>query len=234
VRPDVSVIVPVLEDRGKLAALVEQLMTAARPPRETIIVSGRPHMQLAEQCERLGARYFQTPANRGAQLALGAREARGTVLWFIHADARPHAKALEGIDAAIAAGAESGCFAFRFDGETTWRKRLLGALINARVSCGGIPYGDQGLFATREAYLTSGGFASQPLFEEVELVKRLRKRGTFRRLALEIEVSARRWERDGWWRRSLLNRWLALCYTCGTPAEQLAERYWPGRRESNP
>ena len=98
-------------------------------------------------------------------------------------------------------------------------------LVNLRVSLGGIPYGDQGIFVRRDAYLKCGGFTHQPLFEEVTLVRKLRARGRFRILAEPIGVSPRRWERDGWIRRSLANRRLALAYLCGQTAQQLATRY---------
>jgi hypothetical protein len=108
-----------------------------------------------------------------------------------------------------------------------WQKRLLAGLVNLRVALRGTPYGDQGLFVTRAAYFASGGFAQQALFEEVELIRRLRRRGSFVRLPVPIGVATRRWERDGWWRRSILNRWLALRYGCGTPVAALASSYRP-------
>jgi rSAM/selenodomain-associated transferase 2 len=229
---DLAVVIPVLGEPGEhseLAALLARLAASARAPREVIVVAARRDATLRELCEQRGARWLEARANRGAQLAFGASEARAATLWFLHVDAMPHRAATEAIAAALAAGAESGCFAFRFAGPRTWKKRLLAALINARVHHGGIAYGDQGLFARREAYRACGGFAPQPLFEEVALVKRLRARGTFRVLGPEIDVSPLRWERDGWWRRSFLNRWLALCYTCGISAERLAAHYWPRR-----
>ena len=112
-----------------------------------------------------------------------------------------------------------------FLGKPAWWKVLLARLINLRIRLGGIPYGDQGIFVRRDVYIESGGFASQPLFEEVALVKTLRSRGHFHALALPIGVAARRWERDGWWYRSLTNRSLAIRYLLGASAERLAEYY---------
>jgi hypothetical protein len=100
--------------------------------------------------------------------------------------------------------------------------------VRLRVRLGGIPYGDQGLFMRRAAYAACGGFPHQPLFEEVELVRQLRRHGRFEVLEEPLRVSTRRWDRDGWWRRSLLNRWLALCYMAGVPAERLARGYHEG------
>ncbi len=57
------------------------------------------------------------------------------------------------------------------------------------------------------------------------LVKRLKARGKFRALDLAIGVSPRRWERDGWCRRTLQNRRMALAYMRGVSAERLAAGY---------
>ena len=70
-----------------------------------------------------------------------------------------------------------------------------------------------------------GGFAASPLFEEVRLVRRLRARGTFRVLDRALAVATRRWERDGWLKRTLHNRWLALRFALGGRPETLAARY---------
>ncbi len=116
-------------------------------------------------------------------------------------------------------------FRFEFQGDRSWYKDLLAWLTGLRIRLGGIPYGDQSLFVRRDSYLECGGFPHQPLFEEVRLVKRLRKRGTFRLLAQSVAVSTRRWERDGWWTRTWHNRWLALCHRLGVPADRLANSY---------
>src|SRR5690606_8091020 len=126
---------------------------------------------------------------------------------------------------ALAAGAESGCFAFSFQGRRTWYKSVLERAVAARLRLGGVAYGDQALFATRAAYEACGGFSDQPLFEEVRLVKRLRRRGTFRVLPERVGVSTRRWERDGWIARTAHNRWLALRYALGASPERLAGAY---------
>jgi hypothetical protein len=63
------------------------------------------------------------------------------------------------------------------------------------------------------------------LFEEVPLVRALRRAGRFARVGATIGVSPRRWERDGWVRRTLENRVLALGYLAGISPRRLARRY---------
>jgi hypothetical protein len=76
-----------------------------------------------------------------------------------------------------------------------------------------------------------GGFADEPLFEEVPLVRAARERGHFAAVSAAIGVSPRRWERDGWLRRSLGNRLLAIGYMLGISPRRLARRYDRTSRE---
>jgi len=104
-----------------------------------------------------------------------------------------------------------------------------------RIYCGGMVYGDQGIFVRRDVYFELGGFAEWPLFEETRLVRRARSRGTFRVLPRSLGVATRRWERDGWLKRTLHNRWLALRFALGARPEALAASYralLPSRREN--
>jgi len=219
----VAVVIPVLGDEAELARLLPLL--SLQHPAEIVVVSGRGDARAATLCREHACTYLEAAANRGLQLDVGARAAAAPVLWFLHADAAPPADALDAIDAALRGGAESGCFRFAFQGPATWYKRLLALLIALRVRFGGMVYGDQAIFVRREVYFECGGFAPQPLFEEARLVTRLRARGTFRVLPLAIGVATRRWDRDGWWRRTLHNRWLALRFLLGAQPDALAASY---------
>jgi hypothetical protein len=61
--------------------------------------------------------------------------------------------------------------------------------------------------------------------EDVDFVRRLRRRGRLARADVPAITSARRWERDGWLRRTLENWILILLYFAGQPPERLARRY---------
>ncbi len=222
-RARIAVVIPVLGDEAELARLLRLLRS--QQPEEIVVVSGRADVRAAALCREHGCSYLETAANRGAQLDAGARAATAPVLWFLHADAAPSSDALQAIERAMRGGAESGCFRFAFQGPATWYKRLLASLVALRVRYGGMVYGDQGVFVRRDVYLQCEGFAPQPLFEEARLIRRLRTRGTFVRLPQAIGVATRRWERDGWWRRTLHNRWLAFRYMLGARPETLAASY---------
>ncbi|HEX9876890.1 MAG TPA: glycosyl transferase family 2 [Gammaproteobacteria bacterium] len=223
---DVSIVIPVLSDSPALGILLGSVRAWAAQPAEIVVVAGKADESLESLCREHDCRLLLTTPCRGAQLDLGAGACGSTILWFLHADAEPEASSLEAIGAAIAGGAKGGYFQFKFQGPPRWQKTILQGLIRLRTRLGGIPYGDQGLFVRRDAYAACGGFAHEPLFEDAMLVRKLRMRGRFEALRLPIGVATRRWERDGWWRRSFANRWLALAHAAGVPARRLAPRYY--------
>jgi rSAM/selenodomain-associated transferase 2 len=224
--PSVSAIIPVLADTEALARLLEQLRASPVPPDEIVIVDGGSSAGCRSLARRYRCTYVTTRPGRGHQLHAGALRATSEVLWFLHADATPPPDAVPLIRERHAAGAAGGYFSFRFAGAPGLWKSALAQLINWRARIG-VPYGDQGLFASRVAYDAVGGFADLPLFEEVPLVRGLRAQGDFRHVAADIGVSPRRWERDGWIRRTLHNRYLALAYGLGVSPAGLVRKYQP-------
>ena len=224
---DVAIVIPVLGDAARLRTLLDLIAVWELQPREIIVVAANADTGSSSLCEDRGCLYLTSERCRGRQQDQGARAAQADVLWFLHADAAPCPSSLGVIARAIADGAEGGHFRFAFSGMPMRRKTTIAWLTNLRVKHGGIPYGDQGIFVRRDIYLACEGFPHQPLFEEVELVRKLRSRGRFQALATPLEVSPRRWERNGWIRRCLNNRRLALAYACGQTAHRLAYRYDP-------
>ena len=222
--PGLSIVVPTWRDDAALSCLLRQI--AALRPRadEVLVVDGAASGTTRALVTAGGATYLASPAGRGTQLNLGARAARGDVLWFVHADAILPANAAAAIARALARGASSGAFRFRFDGERGLTQRVLEFSIAWRGAIGMV-YGDQGLFMRREAFERAGGFAEEPLFEEVPLVRALKRSGGFRVLDEAIGVSPRRWQQDGYWRRTFHNRLLALGHAAGISPRRLARWY---------
>jgi len=64
-----------------------------------------------------------------------------------------------------------------------------------------------------------------PLLEDVEFVRRLAGAGAVAEVQLPLRTSARRWRRDGWFRRSARNTVIVSCYFAGVSPERLARWY---------
>ncbi|MGH8140233.1 MAG: TIGR04283 family arsenosugar biosynthesis glycosyltransferase [Steroidobacteraceae bacterium] len=219
-----ALIVPTLDDDTALAHFLTQLAGLDLPPDEVIVVDGGSRSSTAQICRDFGCTWMSAQQGRGVQLRAGAARANADALWFVHADCQLHPDASKAIRAAIATGEAGGYFRFQFGGERRALKRFLEWCIAWRCRAAMV-YGDQGIFATRSAYDASPGFSAQPLFEEVALVRALKRSGRFAALALPIIVSSRRWERDGFLRRTLHNRALALGFLLGIDSMTLARWY---------
>ena len=221
----VSVVIPVYRDLQALARILESLAAFDPRPSEVIVVDGGSDREIEQICADAGCRYLASRACRGEQMDRGARAAASELLWFLHADNTPRPDSIAVIRAHMGPGAVGGWFRFAFESERCWQARLLAFLINLRARVG-TPYGDQGLFMLRDAYRQAGGFPPRALFEEPPLVRRLRKTGRFAPVPAVLGVSARRWKRDGWFRRSLRNRLLAVRYMLRRSPDELARDYF--------
>lgn len=228
----VAVIIPTLDDDAALQRLIARLEHLDPPPDEVLVVDGAASETCETLCRGTGALWLPARPSRGGQLALGAARVRADVLWFLQAECEPHSASVAAIRESIGAGAAGGYFRFHFGGASSRRKRFLEHCIAWRCRWGMV-YADQGIYVTRAAYEATPGFAIQPLFAEVALVRALKRTGRFAALDLPIAVSPRRWERDGFFRRTLANRILALAFLCGASPARLA-RWFGGRLRPAP
>jgi rSAM/selenodomain-associated transferase 2 len=222
--PRFSVIIPCYQDEDKLADLLGQLQQLPDWSSEIIVVDGAGNPTCGRVCQQYGAQWLVAEPCRGQQLRAGAALAKGDTLWFLHADTRLCPDPLNAMLLAFDRGAIGGYFRFRFDLPRAWPALLLEPAIAMRCRFG-VPYGDQGLFMRRNAYWEAGGHSPWPLFEEVALINGLRRLGSFVPLQEAILVNPRRWHRDGWWRRTWINRNLALAFAWGASPDRLAARY---------
>ena len=156
--PDFSIVIPCYRDEASLARLLGQLRRLPHQPREIIVVDAADSRRCAQLCEQSAATRLTGEPCRGRQLGIGAAQAQGDVLWFLHADAQLSADPLAAMTAAIQRGAISGYFRFRFAEPRAWPASILEPAIALRCRIG-IPYGDQGIFMRRAIYHQAGGHA---------------------------------------------------------------------------
>ena len=224
--PLVSIVIPVRNDATALAQLLAQLTPG--PDVEVIVSVGRPIDEATNgvRRQRPDVQWVESAPGRGVQLNAGAAQATGDWLWFVHADSRLPAGWREAFREMASAHERcvGGSFRFALDARA-WQARLLEQLVAWRVAWLGLPYGDQGIFVRRPVFHSVGGFRPLPLMEDVEFVSRLKGQGRLRHLSLKMTTSARRWEREGWFRRSAGNLWILTMYMVGVSPQRLARRY---------
>ena len=94
--------------------------------------------------------------------------------------------------------------------------------------CLGLPYGDQGLFVTADLFHEISGFQPLPIMEDVELIRRLRRKGTLTTLSVPAITSARRWKKHGVLYTTLINQCCIIGYFLGVSTDRIAR--WYGRK----
>jgi len=226
-----SIVVPVLDE----APIVEAALQALAPLRargvEVVVVDGGSHDATAALAAPWADAVIAGPRGRAAQMNAGAQQARGSVLLFLHIDTALPAEADALVAAALEAPAASahrmttwGRFDVWIAGRSAWLG-VVAALMNGRSRLSGIATGDQAIFMTREAFDAVGGFPDQPLMEDVEMSRRLRRLGPPACLRARVTTSGRRWETRGIWRTIALMWRLRLLYAIGVAPERLARSY---------
>ena len=220
----VSVVIPALNDAERLTRLLADLRDG--PALEIVVVDGGSHDDTRAVAEANADLTLSTPTGRGEQLCAGAERATGDWLWFLHADSRVPRQAVEWLVRIGPTRRGWGWFDVRLDG-TAWPLRVVEAAMNWRSALTGVATGDHGIFVHRGLLAAAGGVPRQPLMEDVELCRRLRRLAKPRRAGNAIATSARRWERDGVG-RTVVRMWvLRLRYFFGADPTALANRYYP-------
>lgn len=227
--PTISIIVPVLDDISALRRLLDDLDAIASFDAERIVVDGGSSDGSFELAQRRVDVALRAPAGRARQLAAGTARARGKWLWLLHADTRVDAAAWDALRHAI----EPKDAAWgRFDVHLTGNHpafRMIEALMNIRSRWSSICTGDQGIFVRRDLLELVDGIPNQPLMEDIELSKRLRRYARPICVDSPLGVSPRRWQEHGIAATILLMWRLRLKYFCGVAPEALVQEYY--RRE---
>ncbi|UCF67282.1 MAG: TIGR04283 family arsenosugar biosynthesis glycosyltransferase [Acidobacteriota bacterium] len=229
----VTTIIPVLNEQQRIDRVLD-LLSCSETPLEIIVCDGGSQDDTFERARRrAGVRAMRTPRGRATQMNAGAREARGEVLWFLHADCEPSADAARAITDALTRPDRSwGAFRFALHGSRR-SFRLIERLVAWRTRWRQLPYGDQGLFVRRETFEQLGGFRAVPVFEDVYLVRALRRISPPVLLDQPLPSSPRRWEREGLLCTFFRHQWMLLLDALGASPERLARVRETAARESS-
>jgi rSAM/selenodomain-associated transferase 2 len=193
--PEISVIIPVADEAAALPACLARIVGA---PHEIIVVDAASDDQTVVLAEVAGCRVVPAgQRHRARQMNLGARQAHGRILLFLHADTwlPPNAlpKIIEAIDRRHALG---GGFARRYRSPSLILA-LSSRLAGLRNRIWGWHLGDQAIFVRRDIFEHSHGYRDLPIFEDLDFSRRLRSLGKTVTLTPPVYSSARRFVAKG-------------------------------------
>ena len=223
-----SIIIPTLNEAHSIGPTLDAVACARA---EVIVVDGGSTDATVQIARGRGANVITSERGRGAQMHAGACAARGQVLWFVHADTRPSPDCAARIAEALRdQSVIAGNFDVFFDGGSRAARFL--TWLYPRLRLFGLCYGDSGFFVRRAAYERAGGFRAFPIFEDLDLVRRLRKAGRVAHLPATVTTSSRRFEGRNF--ALTFTRWsfLQLLYWLGVRPRTLGRLYAPVRGAS--
>lgn len=223
-----AIVVPVRNESAVLEHALARLQSLRAAGVEVVVVDGRSRDGSAELARGLADRVLRTAAGRALQMNAGAAASKRSLLLFLHVDTELPDGAVPALLAALDGGFDWGRFDVAIEPATPLL-RLVASTMNLRSRLSAICTGDQALFLRRDAFDAVGGFPCQPLMEDVEISRRLRRLGRPACLRLRVRTSSRRWLRHGTLRTVLLMSWLRLRYALGAEAAALARLYREAR-----
>tara|TARA_B110000459_G_scaffold185686_1_gene216538 strand:- start:3446 stop:4147 length:702 start_codon:yes stop_codon:yes gene_type:complete len=160
---------------------------------------------------------------RALQMNTGAAQAKGTILYFLHADSLPPKEFDAHILKAVDNSFKSGCFRMKFD-SLHWGLKMAGWFTQFNwKSCRG---GDQSLFIEKNLFEQVGGYNNSFLvYEDNDLIYKLYKHSNFKVIQHWLKTSSRRFDTNGVWKLQLHFSILHLKKYFGAKPENL-ERYY--------
>jgi rSAM/selenodomain-associated transferase 2 len=220
-----SVIVPVLNEAGQIVDCIAAIRNID-PAVEIIVADGGSRDATVERAAAAGVLVCRAPRGRGPQCHAGATRASGDILLFLHADTQLPADAFGRLRRLFGnQHVQIAKFRLWFDSRD-W-------LLDLAARCMWVDtfmtsYGDQCVVLRRSFYHRIGGFPGWPLFEDVRLFEKARRRSRVRVVPARVITSARRFRKHGAIRQLLHDFWLLGRYMVGASPRQIAASYERG------
>jgi rSAM/selenodomain-associated transferase 2 len=222
-RAPLSIVIPTLNAGDVLPDTLASLMEGVEAGliRELIVSDGGSHDATVAIADAAGAVVVQGVAGRGRQLGLGADNASGDWMLFVHADTHLSPGWSVLVQSKLGDPQTAGYFRLKFRaGGLLPRLFEIGANFRSKL---GLPYGDQGLLISRALYDEIGGYPAIPLMEDVVIARALRAK--LRALPSAALTSADRYQRRGWIKQGSENIWRLALFRWGVDPAKLAQRY---------
>ncbi|MCB2146766.1 MAG: TIGR04283 family arsenosugar biosynthesis glycosyltransferase [Deltaproteobacteria bacterium] len=217
-----SVVIPAIDEAGQLARTIA---TATSPDAEIIVSDGGSKDHTVQIANSLGARIVSGKRGRAGQQNRGAAAARGEVLLFLHADTRLPCNYVDHVfETLMDRRTLLGAFRFTTDIHTP-AMRSVAFFTNLRAGWLNLPYGDQGLFMRKRDFDAAGGFPDVPIAEDLQLVRRMARKGRITLAPAAAVTSGRRWQRLGILRTTILNAIIAAGSLAGVAPRRMAPLY---------
>jgi rSAM/selenodomain-associated transferase 2 len=211
----ISVVIPTLNEADTIECSLNDLLSHDGDFEVIVSDGGSSDGTLEKVCRFPEVKLITSAQGRGGQMNEGAKTAKGDIFLFLHADTRLPPHALHMINEVMSdASVVGGSFCLAFD-----HQDLILRIYSffSRINHILFTYGDQGLFLRSATFRSIEGFKEIPIMEDVEIQRRLRSMGRFKKFSQPAVTSARRFRKGGIIQQQILNTALVVSYFSGVP-----------------
>tara|TARA_Y100001968_G_scaffold51310_1_gene42193 strand:- start:1924 stop:2628 length:705 start_codon:yes stop_codon:yes gene_type:complete len=226
--PTLSIIIPTLNEARHLPLLLADLKAWPHAFDVTIVDGGSNDLTMSiARIQGIKAIKFLEP-NRGYQQKIGALEAKGDWLLFLHADSRLEKNWVKNSTQIIKRSiSEKYAWYFNFKiNNDNLEFRILEIAVALRSNIFQRPYGDQGLLIHKNLYYSLGGFSQLKLMEDLEFVTRISKKTKLKSTGTNIYTDGLKWNKTNIVKRAIKNFQLRRKWKSGYDIDKLYKEYY--------
>ncbi len=219
----ISIIIPCLNEAGFIEKTLERCLKL-QGNFEIILVDGGSTDHTVNIAKKISyIKIFIAEKGRAKQMNYGSKKAEGDILLFLHADTFLPENTFNLIHRQFKKPETvGGSFRLKFDKP----HRFLNLYTwFSRFSLEFFTYGDHAFFIKKEIFDTIGGYKFIPFMEDIEIQKRLRKKGKFKKVKEYVVTSGRRFEKNGTTKQLVIDVILVCLYNLSISPRQLKQFY---------
>ncbi len=199
----ISIIIPIYNEAENISTLLNYLLKNASKENisEIIFIDGgstdgsQKTVQSFESLNNFKILLLNSAKGRAKQMNLGAKHAKGNILYFLHADSFPPKNFDNLIINQVNKGNQAGCFKMKFNSNHVWLKIASWFTQFNWKSCRG---GDQSLFVTSILFNKIGGFNEAfVIYEDNDFISKLYTHKQFTVIQKWLTTSARCYKSNG-------------------------------------
>jgi rSAM/selenodomain-associated transferase 2 len=220
----ISIIIPALNEEKYIAEVLEHTLKL-KGHFEVLVVDGGSQdrtLELAQTFKKVNT--LQSSKGRAAQMNYGALQANGEILLFLHADTfLPNNFYTSVIDLCKKEKVVGGSFRLHMnDSHPIFKFYKWCSQFSLEI----FTYGDHAMFIKAGIFNKIKGYKPIEFMEDIEIQKRLRKEGKFRKLKCEVTTSNRRFQKNGVIYQLVVDTLLVVLFKLGFSARSL-KRFYP-------
>jgi len=225
-RVPLSIIIPCLNEEEFIQPCLSHIYSAwSLIDPEVILVDGGSRDRTVDIAQEFPCQIIRTEyRSRAIQMNIGARESKGDILFFLHADAIVPPEFDSLILKSIQRTRGFGLFAYDFYPNSS----LLS--LNSwftRKRWGFTGGGDQGLFLTSALFKERGGYNEDlSLMEDFDLFQRLKKQGAkWEVIQQPLQVSSRKYQNNSYLKVQCINLCAVMAFRFHVPTSKIRAWY---------